>query len=634
MRRRFSAALGILIGLMVLAGADTAGAGQGQPFFQVEIPKPGWVRAPLDSGILGLAGSDQRLRLIGPGNRPIPYALLGGESGTIPVQDIKVEETPEGWWISFDLGIVPQDHNHLFFNPARPTAAAGCRLEGSSDRSTWKPLARGDLFRIGEGAGLARSRFDYPRTNVRYLRLSWPKNAGFPEVREAAVALMEIAPDAAGARALPATEKTGVGDYLLRLPGDGLWVDQVILTWKAAAPPRAELLLAENGRWHSLGSASPGTDAPEKIIFHFGDARLRTRVLRLLVQGGPFQAEYLAPRRWILFDAPQPGSYILVPGAPNSPGPSPGIGPAVKGALSEAAFVPGNSSGWDFQIPAEVVRPVPVAQLPPSSMAFKITAPEPLAEGTPVRVPLPGQLWEFPGVKPSNLRPTVGKAVIPSFLEPLGDPRPVQDGTFGAEATTRESFSWKKPGRDWTQIELRAQRPGPWSLLVQLTFKAGLRSGGEPTSAWSGNWVCSDEPALCPLRLDIDPPEGAQEMVLEVNAPNNQVLPAPFTARVWAADQALRFAWPAKGELRLTSGFGPRWGNEPQVAKVEEELGHRPAQATLAIDLAAVQADQQALEGRSKTALMVVIGLAALVLLFVLGRAISKKPKGAAGADE
>ena len=40
----------------------------------------------------------------------------------------------------------------------------------------------GDLFRIGTDDGLQRTALSYPSTEDRWLRLSWPREAGFPRV--------------------------------------------------------------------------------------------------------------------------------------------------------------------------------------------------------------------------------------------------------------------------------------------------------------------------------------------------------------------------------------------------------------------------------------------------------------------
>src|SRR6185436_8289111 len=138
----------------LLAAAPTAPPASGGFLSErdVDVPAAGWVRVPLDlAAVRRLAPGAADLHVFAPGGGEVPARVepRAPRNERRPVQVAAVERGEEGWTVLLDVGAVPVSHERLFFEITRATAAPAVRLEGSRDRSTWRTLAEGDLFRIG-----------------------------------------------------------------------------------------------------------------------------------------------------------------------------------------------------------------------------------------------------------------------------------------------------------------------------------------------------------------------------------------------------------------------------------------------------------------------------------------------------
>ena len=179
--------------LLLALGIAEAGVEERYRFARsLEVPEAGWVRVPLDGRAVSGGFPDDRWKLADPAGREIPHRVLAPRRGFVTARTHSAERTDEGWAIVFDLGPVPIRHSRLDVELVRPTSASEVLLEGSDDLVSWSVLTSGALFRLGTEATLRRSALHYPVTDLRYLRLTWPESAGFPEFAKYGGRLFEL----------------------------------------------------------------------------------------------------------------------------------------------------------------------------------------------------------------------------------------------------------------------------------------------------------------------------------------------------------------------------------------------------------------------------------------------------------
>ena len=197
-----------LVALLAAAPAASPETAPGGFLFErdVNVPASGWVRVPLDlAAVRHLAPEGADLRVLSPGGGEVPARVepRAPRSERRPVQVVGVERGDEGWTVLLDTGAAPVSHERLLFEITKATAAPSVHLEGSRDRSAWQTLAVGDLFRIGTEGGLQRTALSYPVTEHRWLRLTWPREAGFPRVSAVEVETVSGPKLAFAARGVP-----------------------------------------------------------------------------------------------------------------------------------------------------------------------------------------------------------------------------------------------------------------------------------------------------------------------------------------------------------------------------------------------------------------------------------------------
>ena len=183
--------------LIVTALAGLAAGGPGRALEiavrEIRVERPGTVRLELgieeivhlgDAGALGILGPDGER--VGAERRP-----ARAQAPCRPAEIAAVERDEEGWRLELRVPAGTGRHGALDFELDEATLAPGCRLEERAPDGRWRALASGDLFRVGEGGTLARTRLAYPATTARELRLAWPASAGYPKVRSARICAPE-----------------------------------------------------------------------------------------------------------------------------------------------------------------------------------------------------------------------------------------------------------------------------------------------------------------------------------------------------------------------------------------------------------------------------------------------------------
>ncbi len=263
------AVVGLAASLWLTAAPGPArGAQAVERLYAVEAPGAGRLRLTLPAAELGSGALDVR----GPDGAAVEQrVVLDAVAAGVEVeaQVVGVREEEAGWVVELDTGQFvtgPRSlaHRRVVFALARARLAPRVELEGSADGEVWAPLATGDLFRIGAGSGLEGAALDYPASAVRHLRLHWPRAAGFPEVRRAAV-------ESAGPVYETLALETDCGEAgfhtltcELRTAGAG-HLDHLVLE-VASEPGGFRLFRPEAGRWElAQEGAWPAETAPTRV---------------------------------------------------------------------------------------------------------------------------------------------------------------------------------------------------------------------------------------------------------------------------------------------------------------------------------------------------------------------------------
>jgi Protein of unknown function (DUF3999) len=332
--------------LLSLALASGAAAAQAPPTpagfayaRTVAVPAAGWVRVPLDEAALRHAATaGHGVQVIGPegeevGGHVEPF-LPPGERRPVRVLDVDEAPSGAGWVLLLDLGPSPPPHERLLFDFERRVAAPAVQLEGSADAQSWQPLASGDLFRLGGSEDLQRTTLAYPRTGLRYLRLTWPRDGGFPEVSR-----VEVETPAGPVLALPVARpdcqplgKAGTVCQL-RLPAAGLTVRRLVLEVTGAGVGGTSGALGyrlgqarDQIWWREVeGVRLGGGEDARTLHLTLGPAGINGDLLRLELFGGAGRPVLAAARieaavPTVLFRAAAPGAYTLAYGGVTAAG--------------------------------------------------------------------------------------------------------------------------------------------------------------------------------------------------------------------------------------------------------------------------------------------------------------------------
>jgi hypothetical protein len=537
----------------------------------------------------------------------------------------------------------------------------------------WEGIGVGDLFRLGEGAGLAGTAIVYPATDARYLRLHWPAAAGFPRVRSVEVASVpsrafEVAtsqPDcrndaSGGAAAVPrtvcvlsvpfparsvrrldlgveASEESGPLGYRLSTPAERSWATLAEGVWR---PP----FEAESAR--ALELDADDLDRPDEGPE--GDAAPLGTV-RLVLYGGAVGGDSTAPGlagflvqisgEALLFRADSAGRYTLVYGAAVPPTPSSGPEPPVG---AEPVWVePGPETVETVAGAAGV--PLPLAGAPLPEVAFERRFPV-VADGVPgggvVRLPLPAMVYataanataegladlrlasggaQVPYVRWSPIEPELVLSV--PAAEPTAGDAPGTSRVVLAEADLQLPLSFLELTASGLRFERRV-RP-----VIVLPERPGEGRRLEALGAWRA-WRCDPRPPL-PCRLELPLGESVRgfsglpaDSLLAVEVDDGDDAPLRSVGvELWRRQDVLVFVRPSADEpLELLAGAPSLAAPSYDLEVFEKDLLARPWSAA---SLITVEAEAAATGAR--WILLVSLGLAALGLLFLLDRILRER---------
>jgi hypothetical protein len=607
----------------------------------VQAPSAGWYRIDLDPATRGRMTPDARdLRILDGAGGEVPYRRVrpSAPHGPIAAAVLSAREAAGGWELVFDLGPSAPRHETFRFEFANRSAATGCRLEAGSDGASWRPLARADLFRIGEGEGLSRTSFSYPPTSDRYLRLLWPKGGDYPDVRRA---------EALPATAVPATIlefALGLrpeGDlpagrvYALTLPGSGAGLRRLRLDAEGAGALSYRLSAARGARWDTLAEGTLTRDpkgvwpevaaeveAPECPELRLEIASGVQPPPELRGVWGAFEVES------VLFRAEAPETYRLTYGSlgvapPQYPSFAPPVTPESLPSLGLGperqvgpAGLPAARTGVGAAMPAAVFAaawPVRGGGRP----------------GELVRLDLPEAVYGAAREDLADLRLEAGGRQIPYLLHAFAEPavagewRNLMPVPGRRPGESEVLLSETAPGLPLTALELRTAASA-FRRPVTVRFSGeGDRPGIEaPARDYHGDWSCAGASAL-PCRLVVplwgSGTRGRVRVVFQDG--DNPPLPA-VDAVLWRRRHALYFLEP-EGPVRLVAGSPGLSAPRYDLASLEAQILAMPS------GVATLGAPEPGLS-RTGTrgvwlALIGALALCSAVLLIVLARALRGK---------
>jgi hypothetical protein len=609
----------------------------------VDVPAAGWVRVPLDLAAMRHIGLASSLRVTAPSGEDVPRwtAPFVGESERRPVKVLDVTAGDRGWTLRLDVGPEPLVHERLLLDFARLTVVPDVTLDGSQDGKSWEPLVAGDLFRLGQSEELARTSLPYPATPARYLRLSWPRAAGFPELRGAVVE------PAAPGRTLTVTSPdnpcrggpaAGALVCRLPLPAAGRLVRRLTVELAGGASVGYRLYQPRQGAWQPLAEGvwhGPGT---ARHVVPLPGEPLAGDSLRLEL----FAARADSPPRLlthsfelavdtVLFYAEVPGRYVLSYGGIPAAGP----GGAQPDAGSVAAGV---DAAWIVPGPEQPPRPAPLpaAAAPGATISRKrfhaawAVVTGGAAPGDLVRLTLPDAVYAQARADLGDLRLVVANRQVPYVRWTPPDPAPVvESAELRPEAEKGRRYSRVEvyvPAANLPLSELQLTAPpAPLRRPVGVRYPdpgpPGLAPREERLVAHE-DWDCLPEPPL-PCRLVL-PLAGPAPHHLTVRFADGDNAPlAAVNLAVWRRRDVLLFAWPGQGRVQLLAGAPDVRAPVYDLAALAEVLPSRPWQLA-ELDLSGNLLRQGAPPAWSRWVIPASLAVAALCLLALLRRILAE----------
>jgi hypothetical protein len=637
------------VGLLAASLAVPAAAVEGFLYSrEVQVPAAGWVRVPLDlTAIQHLAPGGADLHVFAPGGGEVALRMAPAaqRSERRDVTVIKVEKAEDGWTLLLDAGPDPAPHERLFFALAHMASAPSVRLDGSADGKAWHALATGDLFRIGESAGLQQIALSYPSTTDRFLRLAWPQEAGFPRVQAVEVETVSgpsVTYTTRGAECQAAGPGTiGVAcSFPLPAPGQmlrRLTVDvegSGAVGYRLYEPRAATWRLLREGTWQRSGNRT------QHFLAGGGEALEGSR-LRLELFGAGRTAPRLAgwgielAVQTVLFRAEEAGRYTLA------------YGGAVRRnrRLEEPAdaMTAWLEAGPEKEQAVSTMRETPSTPGAPLGrerfdVSWTVIAPS-AKPGDLVRLELPDVVYADARRDLSDLRVALGQSQIPFFRwtppepAPVGGQQEIHPGPVHRPGESESEVMLPASGLPLTQLVLTAPG-GPLRRTVGVRYLEPVRrlrrlpqdpmgDSREPPPVTRTLWQCDPDPPL-PCREALELP-GTAPKLLSVRLDDGDNPPlAGLDAAVWRRRDVLLFVWPKAGRgesVKLMSGSERLTAPAYDFATLGEVLLARPWQAA-ELDLAGTSTAKPSRWAR--WALPLALTLAGLFLLLLLRRILAE----------
>jgi hypothetical protein len=630
------------------ASADTPADAQGFLFERaVEVPAPGWVRVPLDlAAVRHLAPEGADLHVFSPGGGEVPARVEPRipriERRPVAISELEEAENGEegegGWMLLIDVGAEPVPHERLFLQITRATALPSVRLEGSRDRTAWQTLAVSNLFRVGSGEGLQKTALSYPSTDHRWLRLFWPRAAGFPRISAVEVETVS-GPTLAFATRGASCRETGpesapAAACELILPGMGQVLRRLTLDVEGEGAVGYRLYAPVEGRWQRVTEGVWRRTEEKTRHVLLGDAEpVAGTSLRLELYGSGgavplltgYGVDLAVPT--VLFRAPEAGRYTLAYGGGN-----------VRERSGGGDLPAGEEAAW---LEAEPERELPPSPLPAGSPGAPLgrgrfrgvwqVLSSSAKPGDLVRLELPDPVYGVARPDLGDVRLAIGERQVPFFhWSPPAPALVVESRDLRPRPLRRDQESEAEirlplAGLPLTGLFLTTPE-GPLRRTVGLRYRARRAAGREGGPVVRETWDCDLAPPL-PCRAELETPsqprEAPETLAVRVHDGDDPPL-AHLGAEVWRRRDVLFFVWPEgedKAEVRLLAGARDLRAPDYDFAALGSVLLARPWQPA-EVDLDGASAAEDPAWGR--WVLPGALGLAAVFLLLLLRRVLTE----------
>ena len=595
----------------------TVVAADGPATGSVTAPAPGLYRIRLGGEILarhagGWAVRDDR-------NEPVPHhMIISAPGGERAIQVVDMNEDPAGWTLTLDTGEPLAMHDRVRLRPSAPVLAAHCALEFGDTPAQFTPGGEGRIFSMGKSGNLQKAEISYAVTARRYLRIHWPKAAGFPNFENATV---DGPPYDAGERREPL--QIGAGEVFIGgkawalAPGSlipharGLYINiSDCIGWR--------WLAGRAGVWRSLGNGvCPSGELHLPVgSLDAGDA-LRLELYGTAPAIRSVELAWPVVELWLL--ATRAGTLRISPRDQLRP---------------------------DYPLPEEAVGRVPLAELPLRLDAAEVSPPPDLAPFRPLSEALdwsPETRWPLKTsagawnelILPAEDTPDAGRAAgyfllagedpVPFELSLLASPALVieagnltpqlVEGLYRIEIPVRgaDAAGAHIAGTLSTQQNAPAAHPKgtlsayqntpaaifslPTSCVdleltvpatdfsrdVVFSFSENRRAGLETQAPRQARdeWECAGEDGVCALSRRICPGAQASAVIIEIASHNQPQLP-PLRIAAWQPVSVLHFFSP-DGPVTLAHDPSQRVGEFPDFEQARHRMAGLPvAPATIA----------------------------------------------------
>lgn len=617
----------------------------------VDVPAPGWVRVPLDlAAVRHLAPEGVDLQVFSPGGGEVAARVEPRvpRSERRPVAIAELEEVENGdedgagWMLLIDVGTEPVPHERLFLQLTRATALPSVQIEGSRDRTAWQTLATGTLFRIGSGEGLQKTALSYPSTDHRWLRLFWPRSAGFPRVSAVEVETVSGPTIAFATRGASCKETGPEGAPAtaceLILPGMGQVLRRLTLDVKGEGAVGYRLYVPVDGRWDRVTEGVwRRTEEQTRHILLGTTEPVTGTTLRLELHGSGETAPTLTGYGvdlavpTVLFRAVEAGRYTLAYGGGNA------------GERSTGGDLPaGEEAAWLEAGPERELPPSPLASGSPGAPlgrgrfrgVWRVLSSS-ARPGDLVRLELPDVAYGVARPDLGDVRLATGDRQIPFFhwsppaptqVAELRDlrPRPLRRGQ-----ESEAEIGLPVAGLPLTGLFLTTP-DGPLRRTVGVRYRSRRPGGKDGGPVLRETWDCDLAPPLpCRAELEIPgPPREAETLAVRVHDGDDPPL-AQIGAEVWRRRDVLLFVWPhaegepkGEAEVRLLAGARDLRAPDYDFAALGPILLARPWQPA-EIDLDGTSVADDPAWGR--WVLPGALGIAAVFLLLLLRRVLTEQ---------
>lgn len=613
----------------------------------VDVPAPGWVRVPLDlAAVRHLAPEGADLHVFAPGGGEVPARVEPrvprSERRPVAISELEEVENGEedgaGWMLLIDVGAEPVPHERLFLQITRATALPSVHLEGSRDRTAWQTLAVSNLFRVGSGEGLQKTALSYPSTDHRWLRLFWPRAAGFPrisavEVETVSGPTLAFATRGASCRETGPESAPGTACELI-LPGMGQVLRRLTLDVEGEGAVGYRLYAPVEGRWSRVSEGVwRRTEEKTRHVLLGATEPVAGTSLRLELYGSGETAPLLTGYGvdlavpTVLFQAPEGGRYTLAYGSGN-----------VRERSGGGDLPAGEEAAW---LEAEPERELPSSPLPAGSPGAPLgrgrfrgvwgVLSASAQPGDLVRLELPDPVYGVARPDLGDVRLAIGDRQIPFFRWSPPAPalvtesRDLRPRPLRRDQESEAEIDLPLGGLPLTGLFLTTPE-GPLRRTVGLRYRVRRAARREEGPVARETWDCDLAPPLpCRAALEIPgrPREAPEALAVRIHDGDDPPL-ARLGAEVWRRRDVLLFVWPEvddDAEVRLVAGARELRAPDYDFAALGSVLLARPWQPA-EVDLDGASAAEDPAWGR--WVLPGALGLAAVFLLLLLRRVLTE----------